>query len=77
VTRVDRCWCRLRGAALVRLVARDEYADLPPARSFELSSSTVAHGVTRPLAQRSGIFGAGGQDQQPAPEPLSVTEFND
>jgi phosphatidylethanolamine-binding protein (PEBP) family uncharacterized protein len=44
---------------------RDPYADLPPASSFSLESSLVADGETMPIAQRDGIFGAGGQDTSP------------
>jgi phosphatidylethanolamine-binding protein (PEBP) family uncharacterized protein len=39
---------------------RDPYADLPPVASFSLESSLVADEETMPVAQRSGIFGAGG-----------------
>jgi len=49
----------------MRPVPRDPYADLPPVRDFRLTSSTVADDATIPLAQCSGIFGAGGQDQSP------------
>jgi len=55
-------------------VRRDPYADLPPAREFQLSSGTVADGATMPLAQCSGIFGAGGQDESPE---LSWSGFPD
>jgi len=44
---------------------RDPYADLPPAPSFSLESRVVADSETMPTAQRSGIFGAGGQDTSP------------
>lgn len=44
---------------------RDPYADLPPVASFSLESSFVADRETMPVAQRSGIFGAGGQDTSP------------
>lgn len=44
---------------------RDPYADLPAVPSFPLESSLVADGETMPVAQRSGIFGAGGQDVSP------------
>jgi Raf kinase inhibitor-like YbhB/YbcL family protein len=43
----------------------DPYADLPAVPSFELSSSLVSDGGTLPTAQRSGIFGAGGEDTSP------------
>jgi Raf kinase inhibitor-like YbhB/YbcL family protein len=41
------------------------YDDLPVVPSFELKSDLVADGTTLPVAQRSGIFGAGGQDTSP------------
>jgi Raf kinase inhibitor-like YbhB/YbcL family protein len=44
---------------------RDPYDDLPAVASFQLQSSLVANGETMPVAQRSGIFGAGGQDTSP------------
>jgi Raf kinase inhibitor-like YbhB/YbcL family protein len=44
---------------------RDPYADLPPVPSFPLESSFLADGETMPTAQRSGIFGAGGEDTSP------------
>jgi Raf kinase inhibitor-like YbhB/YbcL family protein len=43
----------------------DPYADLPAVPAFQVSSGVVADGVTMPVAQRSGIFGAGGQDVSP------------
>jgi Raf kinase inhibitor-like YbhB/YbcL family protein len=43
----------------------DPYADLPAVPAFEVSSGVVADGGTMPVAQRSGIFGAGGQDVSP------------
>jgi Raf kinase inhibitor-like YbhB/YbcL family protein len=44
---------------------RDPYADLQPVARFSLESSLVADGETMPIAQRDGIFGAGGQDTSP------------
>ena len=44
---------------------REPYDDLPAVPSFRLESSLVADGETMPTAQRSGIFGAGGQDTSP------------
>jgi Raf kinase inhibitor-like YbhB/YbcL family protein len=44
---------------------RDPYDDLPSVASFQLQSGLVANGETMPVAQRSGIFGAGGQDTSP------------
>jgi Raf kinase inhibitor-like YbhB/YbcL family protein len=44
---------------------RDPYEELPAVSSFQLQSSVVADGETMPVAQRSGIFGAGGQDTSP------------
>ena len=46
-------------------VKRDPYADLSPVPSFSLESSLVADGEAMPVAQRDGIFGAGGQDTSP------------
>jgi phosphatidylethanolamine-binding protein (PEBP) family uncharacterized protein len=46
-------------------VRPDPYADLPAVPAFEVSSGIVADGATMPVAQRSGIFGAGGQDVSP------------
>ena len=58
----------------MRPVPRDPYTDLPAVPDFRLTSSTVADDATIPLAQCSGIFGAGGQDQSPA---LSWAGFPD
>ena len=44
---------------------RDPYAELPAVPAFRVSSDAVADEVTMPVAQRSGIFGAGGQDVSP------------
>ncbi|GAB3681226.1 YbhB/YbcL family Raf kinase inhibitor-like protein [Saccharopolyspora tripterygii] len=46
-------------------MSRDPYVDLPQVPSFTLVSEDVAHGETLPPAQRSGIFGAGGDDISP------------
>jgi Raf kinase inhibitor-like YbhB/YbcL family protein len=43
----------------------DPYSDLPAVPAFQVNSGVVADGVTMPVAQRSGIFGAGGQDVSP------------
>ena len=43
----------------------DPYAELPSVPAFQVSSNVAADGVTVPVAQRSGIFGAGGQDVSP------------
>jgi hypothetical protein len=43
----------------------DPYAELAAVPAFQVSSDVVAHGVTTPVAQRGGIFGAGGQDVSP------------
>ena len=53
---------------------RDPYADIPAAPEFQLTSSTVADGATMPVPQRSGVFGAGGQDESPE---LSWSGFPD
>jgi len=44
---------------------RDPYEDLPAVPKFHLESSLVGDGDVVPVAQRSGIFGAGGQDVSP------------
>ncbi|WP_033295898.1 YbhB/YbcL family Raf kinase inhibitor-like protein [Amycolatopsis jejuensis] len=46
-------------------MSRNPYRDLPPVPSFALRSADVADGRTLPTAQRSGIFGAGGEDVSP------------
>ena len=43
----------------------DPYSDLPAVPAFQLSSDVVADGVTMPVAQRGGIFDAGGEDVSP------------
>ena len=53
---------------------RDPYADIPAAPEFQLTSSTVADAATMPVPQRSGVFGAGGQDESPE---LSWSGFSD
>jgi Raf kinase inhibitor-like YbhB/YbcL family protein len=44
---------------------RDPYDGLPAVPTFRLQSTLVGDGETMPVAQRSGIFGAGGQDTSP------------
>ena len=44
---------------------RNPYDGLPRVQGFQLESRAVADGDTVPVAQRSGIFGAGGQDTSP------------
>ncbi|MDA3644277.1 YbhB/YbcL family Raf kinase inhibitor-like protein [Saccharopolyspora indica] len=46
-------------------MSHDPYANLPAVGSFTVVSDDVADGRTLPLAQRSGIFGAGGEDVSP------------
>jgi len=41
------------------------YAHLPQVGTFTVTSTDVADGQTLPVAQRSGVFGAGGQDVSP------------
>jgi Raf kinase inhibitor-like YbhB/YbcL family protein len=41
------------------------YDHLPPVASFTVTSSDVSDGAPLPVAQMSGIFGAGGQDVSP------------
>ena len=43
----------------------DPYADLPSVPSFTVTSTDIADGETLPVPQRSGIFGAGGEDVSP------------
>lgn len=53
-------------------MGRDPYADLPQVPWFELTSPDINDGEEVPAAQRSGIFGAGGEDRSPG---LSWTGF--
>jgi Raf kinase inhibitor-like YbhB/YbcL family protein len=46
-------------------MSRNPYDDLPAVPSFTLRSDDIADGRTLPPAQRSGIFGAGGEDVSP------------
>jgi Raf kinase inhibitor-like YbhB/YbcL family protein len=46
-------------------MTRDPYAELPSVATFDLRSDDVADGKILPVPQRSGIFGAGGQDVSP------------
>jgi Raf kinase inhibitor-like YbhB/YbcL family protein len=46
-------------------MSRDPYADLPEVPWFELTSNDIQAGEEVPVAQRSGIFGAGGEDRSP------------
>jgi Raf kinase inhibitor-like YbhB/YbcL family protein len=46
-------------------MTRNPYEELPPVSSFRLESSLITDGETMPVAQRSGIFGAGGEDTSP------------
>jgi Raf kinase inhibitor-like YbhB/YbcL family protein len=55
-------------------MSRDPYANLPQVPWFELTSQDIKDGEEVPVAQRSGIFGAGGEDRSPA---LSWTGFPD
>ncbi len=41
------------------------FESLPSAARFTLASADVRDGATLPVAQRSGIMGAGGQDVSP------------
>ena len=51
---------------------RDPYAGLLAVPGFRLVSTAVADGETMPVGQRSGIFGAGGDDTSPD---LAWSEF--
>lgn len=46
-------------------MTRNPYADLPAVASFTLASESIADGKTMPMAQVSGVFGAGGTDTSP------------
>jgi len=50
------------------------YDALPQVPSFQVTSKDVADGEVVPVAQRSGVFGAGGQDVSPQ---LSWSGFPD
>lgn len=47
------------------VTTHDPYDDLPDVPSFELTSDDVTHTEVLPAPQRSGIFGAGGDDVSP------------
>jgi Raf kinase inhibitor-like YbhB/YbcL family protein len=46
-------------------MSRDPYADLPQVPWFTLTSQDIKDGEQLPMAQVSGIFGAGGEDVSP------------
>jgi Raf kinase inhibitor-like YbhB/YbcL family protein len=46
-------------------MARDPYEDLPQVPSFELTSTDISDGAALPMAQVSGLMGAGGEDVSP------------
>jgi Raf kinase inhibitor-like YbhB/YbcL family protein len=48
-----------------RLQASNPYDRLPAVPAFHLESDVVADQATMPVTQRSGIFGAAGQDRSP------------
>jgi Raf kinase inhibitor-like YbhB/YbcL family protein len=43
----------------------DPYSELPAVPAFQVSSEIIADEETMPVAHRSGIFGAGGEDVSP------------
>ena len=47
-------------------MAHDPYADLPQVPSFGVTSADVADGERLPIAQVSGLLGAGGDDISPS-----------
>jgi len=47
------------------MVSYNPYDELPKVPSFDLSSTDIRDGDELPVAQRSGIFGAGGEDVSP------------
>lgn len=51
---------------------RNPYEDLPKIPSFNLTSTDIHDGEELPVAQRSGIMGAGGSDTSPQ---LSWSDF--
>src|SRR5258708_11294027 len=55
-------------------MSRDPYADLPQRPWFTVTSADVADGEKWPMAQVSGIMGAGGEDVSPQ---LSWSGFPD
>jgi hypothetical protein len=55
-------------------MSRDPYADLPQVPGFDLASDDMEDGQEVAPPQRSGIFGAGGQDRSPQ---LSWSGFPD
>ncbi|GEL20032.1 YbhB/YbcL family Raf kinase inhibitor-like protein [Pseudonocardia asaccharolytica] len=46
-------------------MSRNPYDELPQVTTFTVTSTDIADGETLPTLQRSGIFGAGGQDRSP------------
>ena len=46
-------------------MSRDPYEDLPKVPSFDVTSTDVVNGAELPVAQRSGMMGAGGTDTSP------------
>ncbi len=46
-------------------MTHNPYDRLPQVPSFQLTSSDIQDGAELPVAQRSGIFGAGGSDTSP------------
>jgi Raf kinase inhibitor-like YbhB/YbcL family protein len=64
-TRIRNSLQRSHAVATIGTRERDPYDGLPAVPSFQLESSAIADGETMPVAQRSGIFGAGGQDTSP------------
>jgi Raf kinase inhibitor-like YbhB/YbcL family protein len=49
----------------VRTVTYNPYEQLPEVPSFSVTSTDVTDGQKLPMAQVSGIFGAGGEDRSP------------
>src|SRR5450830_1331083 len=47
------------------MTPHDPYAPLPDVPAFDVRSDSFADGDTLPPAQRSGLMGAGGQDESP------------
>jgi Raf kinase inhibitor-like YbhB/YbcL family protein len=64
-TRIRESFQRDHTMPTMNVHRRDPYGALPTVPGFHLESSAVADGETMPVAQRSGIFGAGGDDTSP------------
>jgi Raf kinase inhibitor-like YbhB/YbcL family protein len=64
-TRINQSLHRSNHVTTIDTYKRVPYDGLPGVPGFQLESSAIADGETMPVAQRSGIFGAGGEDTSP------------